>query len=180
METISTRLGLLRVSLGFKHNKAFSEYLGYANSSTINSLINGTNGNPTYDLLYNILNRFPKINPAWLMTGNGQMFIDNEQEVKGVGHRILMICELQGISKDEFAQRIGKPESMVNSLLDTKPAKIGMDFILEILDTFPNIRAKWFVYGNEPMTHTGQTKETVVPLEIGKETYELIINVRPR
>jgi transcriptional regulator with XRE-family HTH domain len=50
----------------------FAEIIGVQRSS-ISHILSGRN-NPSYDLIQKILEKFPKLNPDWLLLGKGEMY----------------------------------------------------------------------------------------------------------
>lgn len=76
MQTVSERIEALIESLDMNQN-SFSKALGYTNNNvTIGRIIADRSKKPSFDTLEKILKTFPQINPAWLLTGSGPMFIE--------------------------------------------------------------------------------------------------------
>jgi hypothetical protein len=71
-ETINQRLNFLIKSLGLSI-RAFSAALGVSDTNTRNYLTKGTK--PNSDYLESILRHFNRVNPAWLITGQGEPFL---------------------------------------------------------------------------------------------------------
>ncbi|MBD2766481.1 helix-turn-helix transcriptional regulator [Hymenobacter sp. BT664] len=71
-ETINQRLNFLIKSLGLSI-RAFSAALGVSDTNTRNYLSKGTK--PNSDYLESILRHFNRVNPAWLITGEGEPFL---------------------------------------------------------------------------------------------------------
>ena len=55
--------------------------LEYGNPTVIYHVINGRNG-ISHKLAENIVNKYPKVNIKWLLDGDGEMFI-NENDIEG-------------------------------------------------------------------------------------------------
>ncbi|MBN2275123.1 MAG: helix-turn-helix transcriptional regulator [Bacteroidales bacterium] len=55
----------------------FAEEIGVQRSS-ISHILSERN-KPSYDFIIKILDKYPEINPAWLLTGNGEMLIDKNE-----------------------------------------------------------------------------------------------------
>lgn len=78
MITISERLQHLISLLGHNPN-SFSKALGYSNNNvTIGRIINDTSKKPSVETLEKIFKTFPKVNPTWLLTGDGNPLLDKE------------------------------------------------------------------------------------------------------
>lgn len=58
------------------NNSSFADKIGM-NKSTLSHVLSGRN-NPSLDLILNIIESFPEINPEWLLTGNKTMFNNGE------------------------------------------------------------------------------------------------------
>jgi hypothetical protein len=71
-ETINQRLNFLIKSLGLSI-RAFSAILGVSDTNTRNYLTKGTK--PNSDYLASVLRHFDRINPAWLILGQGEPFL---------------------------------------------------------------------------------------------------------
>lgn len=50
----------------------FAEIIGVQRSS-ISHILSGRN-NPSFDMIKNIMEKFPKLNPEWLLLGKGEMY----------------------------------------------------------------------------------------------------------
>lgn len=48
-------------------------------SSSISHIIGGRN-KPSYDFITKFLEKFPDVNPLWLLLGKGEMFVDNDSD----------------------------------------------------------------------------------------------------
>lgn len=57
--------------------KSFSERTGYSEQS-ISKLMKGQTQSPKSDLIAQIAILFPNVNLRWLLIGEGEMFIDNQ------------------------------------------------------------------------------------------------------
>lgn len=57
------------------NSSRLAEILGIQ-SSGISHILSGRN-NPSFDFVVKILNRFPQVNPDWLITGKGPMYRDS-------------------------------------------------------------------------------------------------------
>jgi hypothetical protein len=70
-ETINQRLNFLIENLGLSI-RAFSATLGVSDTNTRNYLTKGTK--PNSDYLESVLRHFSRINPTWLLLGEGEPF----------------------------------------------------------------------------------------------------------
>ena len=58
---------------GFRSPNEFSHYMGYKHSEKINRLFRKVENKPSYDIIYDIALKFPRLNIDWLITGRGGM-----------------------------------------------------------------------------------------------------------
>jgi plasmid maintenance system antidote protein VapI len=73
--TISFRFSLIISKLGLTKN-SFSKAIGLTNNVTIGRIIN-ENRQPSYEILEKTIQTFGSINANWLLTGEGEMFLEN-------------------------------------------------------------------------------------------------------
>ena len=77
METISERFSLMLKALNLSNN-AFAKSINKT-STTINYIIYLRN-KPSYDVFEAIFKTYKTINPAWLLTGEGEMLIKSKDD----------------------------------------------------------------------------------------------------
>lgn len=77
METISERFSLMLKALNLSNN-AFAKSINKT-STTINYIIDGRN-KPSFDVFEAIFKTYKTINPAWLLTGEGEMLVKVKDE----------------------------------------------------------------------------------------------------
>ena len=70
----STRLRAFIRKSGFRSVNEFSHHLGYVNSEKINRIFRNPQYKPSYETIYDIAIKFPKLSIDWLITGRGHMF----------------------------------------------------------------------------------------------------------
>ncbi|PCH66846.1 MAG: hypothetical protein COC06_12165 [Bacteroidales bacterium] len=105
MSGISLRLSAL-IAKKELSKRSFSALVGYSDVA-IGKIINGKS-KPKFEMLEALINAFPDINPAWLLTGKGEMLLTGEEKIlKGSGE-----CEECGKLKKEI--------SMLEQLLESK------------------------------------------------------------
>lgn len=76
--------------------------------------------------------------------------------------------DYKGVSPSEFADRIGVQRSNVTHVLHGRN-KPGFQFISKMLETYPDINAKWLLTGNGEMLESGAG--TKVPKEQPSELF---------
>jgi len=74
--TINDRIGLLMRHLGYTKYQ-LKRQLGIKSSSTIPNILNNPRRRPSYDVINRILTRFSNIDARWLITGEGDMFMND-------------------------------------------------------------------------------------------------------
>ncbi len=76
--------------------------------------------------------------------------------------------DYKGVSPSEFADRIGVQRSNVTHVLHGRN-KPGFQFISKMLETYPDINAKWLLTGNGEMLESGAG--TKIPKEQPSELF---------
>lgn len=109
---ISERIKLLRTSL-HKTQKEFSDDLNI-NQSNISS-IEGGRSIPSIEIAEKIVALFPNVNPAWLLTGVGTMFVNGETPEILTPAKVKEIKEAKAVVSNEIAN-VGIYEKMVDNL----------------------------------------------------------------
>jgi transcriptional regulator with XRE-family HTH domain len=77
---IQERLQLLINELN-KNENSFAKAIGVA-SSVIYNIVGGRLNNPSVEVVEKILRAFPKVNPTWLILGDGSIFLEQDVSVK--------------------------------------------------------------------------------------------------
>lgn len=72
-EDVSKRILAVMQHYGLRNAK-FSRAIGLNNNSTVGRIVDGKS-NPSFDVLYKILDVFKEIDGTWLITGRGTMLI---------------------------------------------------------------------------------------------------------
>jgi len=57
----------------------FSQEIGFNHPATISRIVNGKSLKPGVDIFQNIKRVYPSVNIEWLITGDGRMFVDEEE-----------------------------------------------------------------------------------------------------
>jgi transcriptional regulator with XRE-family HTH domain len=93
---------------------SFADLIGVQRSS-MSHIINGRN-NPSLDFITKTIQRFPKINPEWLLTGEGEMYRSDApvKPVQAVRERSIF---------DSIPEAVTKPIPV----LEHKPTEIQID-----------------------------------------------------
>lgn len=76
MSNFNERLGELIEELDLKNPKEFAIKLGYNKPEKIYRLLREEGAKPSFEIISDIINTFPSVNPTWLLTGQGKMFIN--------------------------------------------------------------------------------------------------------
>jgi transcriptional regulator with XRE-family HTH domain len=94
MNTINERIELLIKQLNLNNN-SFSKRIGLTSSTTIGNIVGGRKNEPSFELLRKIITSFEQLNITWLMTGKGEMFVNNEQIVQEFENKLETIKEFK-------------------------------------------------------------------------------------
>lgn len=119
--TINERIKLLITHLNYNPN-SFSKEIGYLYGSTVNNIVIGRN-NPGYEVLVKILQRFPAVNPRWLLLGDGEMMQRPELDHPAAGETSLEY------GKSNFEKELSRLDSkigLVDDRLDRAMSRITL------------------------------------------------------
>ena len=95
---------------------AFEKSIGMSNNSFRKSLNSG--GNIGSDKLENILKIYPDLNPSWVLTGNGEMLITSNTEIKN-GHP-------NGHLNSHLSENIDEKDAYLTEKLEPHVMSLGM------------------------------------------------------
>lgn len=77
---------------------------------------------PSYDFILTILNKYPALNPDWLITGKGKMYRDQNEDSTPVHQVVVEKSEYIQPPQFEFEKEVNSEEPIFNTtpLLSTK------------------------------------------------------------
>ena len=77
---------------------------------------------PSYDFILTILNKYPALNPDWLITGKGKMYRDQNEDSTPVHQVVVEKSEYIQSPQFEFENEVNSEEPISNTtpLLSTK------------------------------------------------------------
>lgn len=77
---------------------------------------------PSYDFILTILNKYPALNPDWLITGKGKMYRDQNEDSTPVHQVVVEKSEYIQPPQFEFENEVNSEETISNTtpLLSTK------------------------------------------------------------
>jgi len=93
----------------------FADEIGVQRSS-VSHILSGRN-KPSYDFIIKILEKYPSINPLWLLTGKGAM-ISGEMEEKGPASEGPVYIEKRPESKEELVFETKNQEMEIKQPID--------------------------------------------------------------
>lgn len=97
--------------------------------------------------------------------------LNNEEFTKRLSN---FIAEL-GISAGQFADKIGVPRSSISHLISGRN-KPSLDFVLKVVDSYPNLTLNWLLYGNDENHKPTQTQHSLVnSITASKKEIEKIV-----
>lgn len=83
---------------------SFAAILGYKQSEKLSRLFRVENAYPSYQIIYDITNKFEDINGDWLITGRGQMYINKDDHARAHERSVAELeSELQ-VCRDKITQ----------------------------------------------------------------------------
>ena len=120
--------------------------------------------NLSVNSIVKILETFPSINPCWLLSGSGSMYLEAGKSLSVSGQsqttirdRILEIMQNKNLNTSMFSKLTGLPHSFLSHLRDRYP---NTDHIIKILNAFRSINPIWFLSGDGPMyLESGKTND---------------------
>lgn len=88
--------------------------------------------------------------------------MENQETVKD---RLLRFLEKEGVSKSEFARRMGVSVAYLGAMRKSMPE----DKVMKVVELFPHLNRDWLLYGEGEMTHRrgvhdSELEEYMVPL----------------
>jgi transcriptional regulator with XRE-family HTH domain len=104
-ENFATRLKLLADKLGLKQHNVYKD-LG-TSSARVSNVFNSVN-NPSYEFLQSFLNAYPGVNANWLLTGEGEMFLNDPNETDSSAQKVpatdlrKRVEKIEGFLKKKF------------------------------------------------------------------------------
>lgn len=142
---INQRIQLLFADKGIEKYSTFAMLTGLSHQTASNYLKGERN--PSNAGLNKILTAFPEINPRWLLSGEGEKYLENEILSIGLKERIKLFVKDYGITTRKFEESIGASNGYVNSI----KKGIGGSYLLEIGRIYPNLNLNWLENGSGKM-----------------------------
>lgn len=117
------------------------------------------------DTLNKILRTYPQINPIWLLTGNGDMLINNNKpealnlsKKSSICDRVRMIYDFKGFQQySQFAKVTGLLDQTASNYIKGKQ-KPDAEKMEIIITAFPEIDERWFLTGQGEMLKSKNKK----------------------
>lgn len=110
--------------------RSFEKKVNFSNGAFASQFKNRKNIGS--DKIENILQTYPDINPRWLLTGNGQMLLNNENidsnpEMVGLLKKIIKLQEQNAILKDQLLKikKEQEPDFYGQIAAEAEPELIG-------------------------------------------------------
>jgi transcriptional regulator with XRE-family HTH domain len=137
---------LLSVIHHYGHNiNSFSHAIGASNNTVLGRIVNDRGRRPSFELLELILKRFPALNPAWLIVGEGEMFISRPDYIVNASERLIKVCELLQINAFTLAEvfDISKADAHALRSGETQPTE---DMLNKLARAYPVLNKNWLLY----------------------------------
>lgn len=130
-------------------NAAFEKSLGLSNGY-INSMRKGLG----YDKLEQLSNTYTNLNIGWLLTGEGEMFYNenNEDSKKtvidsSIRQRVAHLLKYKNISIDFVSKETGISQAILNKQINGELA-ISAKTIIILLKYYSDVSAEWLIRGD--------------------------------
>lgn len=78
------------------------------------------------------------------------------------GQRFTQLIQQLGLTKNAFAQSLGKTATVIQHLVDERN-KPGFDLLSRVLEVYPNVASDWLLLGTGPMLRDTQLPELFEP-----------------
>jgi transcriptional regulator with XRE-family HTH domain len=137
---------LLAVIHQYGHNiNSFSHAIGASNNTVLGRIVNDRDRRPSFELLELILKRFPALNPAWLIVGEGEMFISRPNYIVNASERLIKVCELLQINAFTLAEVFDISKSDAHALRsgETEPTE---DMLNKLARAYPVLNKNWLLF----------------------------------
>lgn len=76
-----------------------------------------------------------------------------------IADRIRLIIQNKNLKVPSFAKKIGVGDQTIRGVVVQKRNKPGLDVLSKIIETFPEINAKWLITGNGEMLQNAPATE---------------------
>ncbi len=139
--------------------KGITEYVFCKKNNLSNGYFN-TGENVNSDKLHVIKSNFPDLDISWVITGDGSMFVDTEenedlkalyqqlsQESSNVAERIELLIKELGYNKNSFSKAIGLTNNVTIGNIVNNNRQPSFGIIERIILSFENVNANWLITG---------------------------------
>jgi plasmid maintenance system antidote protein VapI len=94
----------------------FADEIGVQRSS-ISHILSGRN-KPSYDFILRIIEKYPSINPTWLLTGKGTMLLDKDENEKAEKKAAIQSSIILPSDTNESSGKTNRPENNQSGNID--------------------------------------------------------------
>lgn len=91
--------------------------------------------------------------------------------ILNIGHRLQLFIDSQGLSNNKFGDKVGVSGSMVSHMVNGN--NFGVDKLMKILSSFPQLNIEWLLTGKGEMLHSAPLVEKTIQKEKVVGTGEL-------
>jgi plasmid maintenance system antidote protein VapI len=99
----------------------FADEIGVQRSS-ISHILSGRN-KPSYDFILRIIEKYPSLNPSWLLTGNGNMMLTMEESKKSEEKETVLPLLSPKMNVNTGSENIDLQENSQKSVVDISQLK---------------------------------------------------------
>ena len=96
-----------------------------------------------------------------------------------ITERLKTVLSHYNLTASAFADTIGVPRSSISHLLSGRN-KPSLDFVLKLVDKFPEINLYWFLYGKGHFPNTGNVPQKMDSIEATSKSADIDLPTPPR
>jgi plasmid maintenance system antidote protein VapI len=126
---------------------------------SLNHYVTGRRTKVDAKILEDIMYKYPKVSALWLLTGDGNMILDEAATLNNsdttIADRVKKVIEWSGMSVLKFGEAIHYNSSTLNYYVSGHRSRTDANLLAKIIDTFPLISPTWLITGSGDMLMYG-------------------------
>ena len=142
MSSAYERLKEVIKALGYTSNEKFEDAIGMGHG-----FVSRTTNKVAYKAMTKIMETFPQVNPSYIRTGQGEMFLSNPQQkvvTETLRDRFNEYLKFKGISRSDFISKTGVYATFPKLY---KNGTFAVSTVLKINSIYPDFNLDWLATG---------------------------------